>query len=102
MEPRDRGRDVRGALGGASALALIRARCALMDGICDRQGRDPASLRRSLVSFQGIGEPILAPTAFEDYIGEVHAAGIDDVTAYWPERPEGQTAIAADALPRLR
>jgi len=99
------GRDVRGALHGVSALDLIRSRCALMDEICDREGRDPSTLRRSLVSFQGISEPLLAPRAFADYIDAVRAAGIDDVTIYWPQRPEEEPAleaIAAEALPFLR
>ncbi|MRG61374.1 LLM class flavin-dependent oxidoreductase [Agromyces sp. CFH 90414] len=55
---------------------------------CERQGRDPASLDRTL-SLDAEGRYSLESAgAFEDAVGRARELGFTDVVAHWP-RPEG-------------
>jgi alkanesulfonate monooxygenase SsuD/methylene tetrahydromethanopterin reductase-like flavin-dependent oxidoreductase (luciferase family) len=99
------GRDVRGALDHAGAVDATRRRVALLDEACVAAGRDPASIRRSYLSFQGITQPILEPNAFLDFVGDFQEAGIDDFIVYWPDGEEAEhrlTALVDLAFPTLR
>lgn len=99
------GRDARGALDHAGAVAATRRRVALLDEACATVGRDPASIRRSYLSFQGVMQPILDPEAFLGFVRDFQEAGIDDFVVYWPDGEEEErrlTALADQAFPTLR
>lgn len=99
------GRDARGALDHAGAVDATRRRVALLDEACVAAGRDPASIRRSYLSFQGIMEPILEPEAFLGFVRDFQEAGVDDFVLYWPEGESAEhrlEALAEVALPTLR
>jgi alkanesulfonate monooxygenase SsuD/methylene tetrahydromethanopterin reductase-like flavin-dependent oxidoreductase (luciferase family) len=94
--------------------ALTRDRLRSLDEACDAIGRDPATLRRSLLA----GNPAVtpdplwtSPAAFEDFIGRYSALGINEVVFYYPpemmypagEVPEGTfERIAREVMPRWR
>jgi len=99
------GRDIRGRLSHDEAVEATRRRSRLLDDACAELGRDPSSIRRSYLSFQGISEPILAPDDFIRFVGAFQAVGMDDFVVYWPARvneEQALEALARDALPRLR
>jgi alkanesulfonate monooxygenase SsuD/methylene tetrahydromethanopterin reductase-like flavin-dependent oxidoreductase (luciferase family) len=69
--------------GGASEpLDAFRARMALLDRLCERHGRDPASLRRCY--FAGFADERIfaSDDATATFIGEYADAGATDVTFY--------------------
>jgi alkanesulfonate monooxygenase SsuD/methylene tetrahydromethanopterin reductase-like flavin-dependent oxidoreductase (luciferase family) len=99
------GRDIRGALDHAGAVEATRQRVALLEEACIAAGRDPASIRRSFLTFQGITEPIREPEAFIGFVRDFQATGIDDFVLYWPDGDDGERRLAAlvdEALPVLR
>jgi alkanesulfonate monooxygenase SsuD/methylene tetrahydromethanopterin reductase-like flavin-dependent oxidoreductase (luciferase family) len=99
------GRDARGRLPHDQAVEATRRRSRLLDVACTEIGRDPSSIRRSYLSFQGISEPILAPDDFTRFVEDFQAVGMDDFVVYWPAGADEEPALealASDALPRLR
>jgi alkanesulfonate monooxygenase SsuD/methylene tetrahydromethanopterin reductase-like flavin-dependent oxidoreductase (luciferase family) len=89
-----------------------RRRVARLDAHCAAIGRDPTTLRRSLLMFdptaRASGGRIAyyeSEQAFRRMVGEVAALGITDIVLYHPVAAE-QTAmferIAAEVLPGLR
>lgn len=99
------GRSATGRLGHDEAMAATVARSARLDEACERLGRDPASIRRSYLSFRGILEPLGSPTEFSGFVEDLRTIGVRDVVVYWPASPEEEAAleaIAHDALPDLR
>jgi alkanesulfonate monooxygenase SsuD/methylene tetrahydromethanopterin reductase-like flavin-dependent oxidoreductase (luciferase family) len=99
------GRDARGRLPHDQAVEATRRRSRLLDVACTEIGRDPSSIRRSYLSFQGISEPILAPDSFTRFVEDFQAVGMDDFVVYWPAGADEEPtleALARDALPRLR
>lgn len=90
------------------AVANVRRRNEMLDGYCVEIGRDPATLRRSLLAGGGANpdDPWLSVEAFQDFVGRYHEAGIDEFLFYYPSRIElGHGAfeqITRDVIPRLR
>lgn len=74
-----------GVVGGADAVALIGERMSIVDAECERIGRDPASLRRSLVTFFGVLEPLPDPEAFAAWTEPYREIGVEEFVVYWPE-----------------
>ena len=56
---------------------------------CERVGRDPASLRRSVLLGYGADRPLSSVAAFEDAVGRAARSGFDEVVVYWPMGQEG-------------
>jgi alkanesulfonate monooxygenase SsuD/methylene tetrahydromethanopterin reductase-like flavin-dependent oxidoreductase (luciferase family) len=78
------------------------------DDACLERGRDPATIRHSLVCF-----PPLTPWAsvdyFEEMVGSYGEIGIDDFVLYWPRRwrdlPYEDAVferVASESMSRLR
>jgi len=76
-----------------AAIDTIRNRLALVDAECVRIGRDPASLRRSLLTFFGYLEPLPTKEQFIDWCAPYQSIGIDEFVVYWPS--EGAHALEA-------
>jgi alkanesulfonate monooxygenase SsuD/methylene tetrahydromethanopterin reductase-like flavin-dependent oxidoreductase (luciferase family) len=75
------------------AFDVVRRQSAALDEACAAEGRDPAGLRRLLLT-GFTGEPWLeSVAAFDDLAGRYAALGVTDVAVHWP-RPG--TAWAAD------
>ena len=81
-----------------------------LEAACEAIGRDPASLRRSVLAYRT--QVFDSVGAFEDYAGRYEELGFDECIVYWPAeprsyapRPEQEAVmerVAADVLPKLR
>lgn len=56
---------------------------------CGRSGREPESLRRSLLIGFGQYRPLADVATFLDAVERAHAAGFDEVVVYWPQGEPG-------------
>jgi alkanesulfonate monooxygenase SsuD/methylene tetrahydromethanopterin reductase-like flavin-dependent oxidoreductase (luciferase family) len=83
-----------GVAEGDDALATIRGRMEFVDRECERIGRDPATLRRSLLTFFGVREPLLPPERFAEWAEPYRAIGITEFVVYWPTDGD-EDALAA-------
>lgn len=77
-----------GVAAGAAAVDLIRQRMEIVDAECRRIGRDPSSLRRSLLTFFGVLEPLPSANEWADWTTPYRAIGIDEFVVYWPSEDE--------------
>ena len=110
------GQPMRGTnAGGASledAVTATRRRVALLEEACERAGRDPSSLRRTLLAYRVDPELFLSADAFTDYVGRYRELGIDEFIFYWPFHQQtfarvpayedGLERMAATVLPSMR
>ncbi|MFF0771374.1 LLM class flavin-dependent oxidoreductase [Nonomuraea wenchangensis] len=101
-------------LTGPEHVARTAAQVRRIEAACEETGRDPATLRRSLL----IGSPAVStenpwagPDAFADFAGRYRAAGIDEFVLYWPPQdhwpheridPGAVERIATEVIPVLR
>jgi len=93
-------------------VAETRARSATLDEMCDSQGRDRASLRRSYLMYDagarprgGIYDCYESVARFEDMAGRILELGMDEIVLYYPpDATQWPTfeRVATDVLPRLR
>jgi alkanesulfonate monooxygenase SsuD/methylene tetrahydromethanopterin reductase-like flavin-dependent oxidoreductase (luciferase family) len=89
-----------------------RQRMAVMDGICEAQGRDPATLRRSYLMYDAQARPrggsydcYESVDRFESMAGRILELGMGEIVLYYPPDPRQLPTferIAGDVLPRLR
>ena len=114
----DRWSQIPGPMGGrapesweysaAACLELARTRNGQMDEFCAAEGRDPATLRRSVLVGGGVtpDQPWASPEAFRDFTGRYMEAGINEFIFYYPSRNEQSSGyfeqIAREVIPRLR
>jgi alkanesulfonate monooxygenase SsuD/methylene tetrahydromethanopterin reductase-like flavin-dependent oxidoreductase (luciferase family) len=99
------GRSATGRLDHDQAMAATAARVSLLDAACERAGRDPATIRRSYLSFRGVSEPLGTPADMSRFVHDLQALGFRDVAVYWPHDRDGEAdleRIAREALPDLR
>jgi alkanesulfonate monooxygenase SsuD/methylene tetrahydromethanopterin reductase-like flavin-dependent oxidoreductase (luciferase family) len=89
-------------------LSVTRDRSARFDDLCVSAGRDPSSIRHSLVCFPPL-RPWESVGYFEDLVGRFRAIGIDEFVLYWPrhwrDEPDEDAVLeeVCDAvIPRLR
>ena len=68
----------------AEAVAATRQLNQRLDGFCRERGRDPASLRRSVLAYRPVPDPLTSLDAFDAYVGAYREIGIDEITFYWP------------------
>lgn len=54
---------------------------------CLEIGRDPASIRRSVLAYWAVPDPLSSLDAFDEYVGSYVEIGIDEVVLYWPSLP---------------
>ncbi len=91
------------------AIADTRRQAATLDDACLRAGRDPASIRRSVLAYKAA--PLASLGAFEDFVGRYREIGIHDFIVPVPSGGDPEIVrsraltlerIASDVLPRLR
>ena len=66
------------------ALPLLRRQSAALEDACAEAGRDPATLRRMLVTGSTTGGVLASVAAFEDAAGLFAEAGFTDLVVNWP------------------
>lgn len=84
-------------------------RCRLFDDLCVAADRDPATIRHSVVCFPPL-TPWESTTYFDDMVGRMCEAGIDEFVLYWPQtwRPDAQherqvfEQVTSETMPALR
>lgn len=88
--------------------AVTRDRAARLEDLCAEVGRDPATIRRSLVVYPPL-TPWESVAYFTDLVGRYADAGIDEFVLYWPQEwraaPHEDAVfeeICADVIPALR
>lgn len=105
--PSNTGRDERLASVG-ECLDAVRSRNAQMDDFCAAVGRDPGTLRRSILAGGGVTPDALwsSPEAFRDFVGRYMEAGVNEFIFYYPSRVEKADGyyerIAHEVIPDLK
>ena len=92
------------------AVAATRSQIAALDAACVAIGRDPKTVRRSVLAYRA--QVFGSADGFEEYVGRYAELGFDECIVYWPAdpgtfapRPDQEAVlerVAADVLPRLR
>jgi alkanesulfonate monooxygenase SsuD/methylene tetrahydromethanopterin reductase-like flavin-dependent oxidoreductase (luciferase family) len=93
----------------ADFYKVTAERCERFDELVARQGRDPETLRHSLVCFPPL-TPWESPGYFTDMVGRFGALGIDEFVLYWPGswRPDAPherhvfEQVTSEVIPTLR
>jgi alkanesulfonate monooxygenase SsuD/methylene tetrahydromethanopterin reductase-like flavin-dependent oxidoreductase (luciferase family) len=92
----------------AACLEVVRSRNARMDDFCAAVGRDPGTLRRSILAGGGVtpDAPWSSPEAFRDFVGRYMAVGVNEFIFYYPSRVEQAAGyyerIAREVIPHLK
>lgn len=68
----------------ADAVAETKRLSERLDEFCREAGRDPASVRRSVLAYRPIVDPLSSLDAFDEYVGRYREIGIDEFVFYWP------------------
>ena len=68
----------------ADAVAVTRRLNERLHKICDEEGRDLHTLRRSVLAYRPLVDPLSSLDAFDEYVGSYQELGIDEVVFYWP------------------
>jgi alkanesulfonate monooxygenase SsuD/methylene tetrahydromethanopterin reductase-like flavin-dependent oxidoreductase (luciferase family) len=110
-----RGESSRGPVSLVEAVATTQRLSERLDTYCQEIRRGPATIRRSILAFYPVPDPLGSLDAFDEYVGRYRAIGIDEITFFWPpldnvEQPRPITAeqqalferIATERLPQLR
>jgi len=82
--PTDAGRRLDAAAGSRAVAAQLRH----LDDLCVAEGRDPASLRRLVLTGLALDSGLASRTAFEQTTGSYREAGITDLVVHWPRAAE--------------
>jgi alkanesulfonate monooxygenase SsuD/methylene tetrahydromethanopterin reductase-like flavin-dependent oxidoreductase (luciferase family) len=79
-------------------------RVALIDRLCAEQGRDPATLSRSVLVHHSAFDPWRSTDAFRRIVDDMAALRFSECIFYWPRDEERATfdRVATDVLPALR
>jgi alkanesulfonate monooxygenase SsuD/methylene tetrahydromethanopterin reductase-like flavin-dependent oxidoreductase (luciferase family) len=105
--PSQMGRDQRPPT-AAECVEAVRSRNARMDDFCAAVGRDPDTLRRSILAGGGVTPDALwsSPEAFRDFVGRYQEAGVNEFIFYYPSRVEQADGhyerIAREVIPALK
>ena len=65
-------------------VAQTRELSERLDTACAEIGRDPATIRRSVLALAPNPDPFSSLDAFDEYVGAYEAIGIDEIIFYWP------------------
>jgi hypothetical protein len=66
------------------ALAATRARVEQLDRYCVELGRDPVTVRRSVLAYRQAVDPLSSVDAFDHFVGSYAELGIGEFVFYWP------------------
>ncbi len=85
-----------------------------LDVYCREIGRDPTTIRRSVLAYNPVPDPLASLDAFDEYVGRYRAIGIEEIIFYWPpldnalaqqpitaEQQMRFERIAAERLPQM-
>jgi alkanesulfonate monooxygenase SsuD/methylene tetrahydromethanopterin reductase-like flavin-dependent oxidoreductase (luciferase family) len=91
----------------AEMLSLTRERNTCLDNYCAEIGRDPATLRRSVLIYtnEEYQQLYSTPGAFEEIVKRYHEIGITEIVFFYPFVPMLMPMfehIVNEAIPRLR
>lgn len=69
-----------------------------LEAACADVGRDPVTLKRSVLLYRPAIDPFASADAFDEVIGAYGSLGIDEITLYWPpiDQALGDPPSAAD------
>jgi alkanesulfonate monooxygenase SsuD/methylene tetrahydromethanopterin reductase-like flavin-dependent oxidoreductase (luciferase family) len=87
------------ALDLAGKVAAVREQMATLDRACAAIGRDPATIRRSVMAQEPASNIFRSVDAFEDFVEAFAEIGIDEFIVFWPT-PYGRTSDPAVAMAR--
>jgi alkanesulfonate monooxygenase SsuD/methylene tetrahydromethanopterin reductase-like flavin-dependent oxidoreductase (luciferase family) len=76
-------------LGGDAFWDVLGEQSRGVDAACERMGRDPSGLTRSVLLGYGPDRPVSSVTAFADCVARAQAGGFDEVVFYWPHGGPG-------------
>lgn len=76
-------------LAGEDFWEALSAQARGVDAACERIGRDPASLTRSVLLGYGPDRPLESVDAFEDNVAHARDGGFDELVVYWPHGSPG-------------
>ena len=79
---------------------VVAAQSRVLDGICARLGRDPASIGRLVLTGPLLDGGVSSVGVFEETLGRYADAGVTDFVVHWP-RPDGPYAGDAAAFERV-
>jgi alkanesulfonate monooxygenase SsuD/methylene tetrahydromethanopterin reductase-like flavin-dependent oxidoreductase (luciferase family) len=74
--------------GGAEGAAAVAAQMEHLDQACQSVGRDPASLRRLVLTGLTLDAGLSSPEAFRDTVGHYEEVGVTDFVVHWPRPSE--------------
>lgn len=85
----------------------LRAQSTALDAACDRTGRDPATVLRSVLVGYGPDRPLAGVDTFLDTVARAESAGFGELVVYWPVGEPGSRfwadpAVIADGVAQLR
>ena len=72
------------SLGGDAFWDVLAEQSRGVDAACERVGRDPSGLTRSVLLGYGPDRPVSSVTAFADCVARAEARRFDEVVFYWP------------------
>ncbi|HET9661328.1 MAG TPA: LLM class flavin-dependent oxidoreductase, partial [Thermomicrobiales bacterium] len=76
--------DPRARIPLAEAVASTKRLSDRLDAICEEEGRDPSSIRRTVLVYRTIDDPLSSIDAFDEYVGAYRKIGTDEIIFYWP------------------
>jgi alkanesulfonate monooxygenase SsuD/methylene tetrahydromethanopterin reductase-like flavin-dependent oxidoreductase (luciferase family) len=100
-------------LDAAEGLEVVRRQGRLLDEACKAIGREPESVRRSLLLHEAwiADEPFASEAAFRGFVENYRAVGIDEFLFHYPPEESGRKTrvepglferLAEDVLPGMR
>jgi alkanesulfonate monooxygenase SsuD/methylene tetrahydromethanopterin reductase-like flavin-dependent oxidoreductase (luciferase family) len=73
-------------LGAREGAMVVREQITQLDEVCAKLGRDPALLRRLVVTGPNLDGGLGSVEAFRDTIGRYADVGVTDLVVHWPRR----------------
>jgi alkanesulfonate monooxygenase SsuD/methylene tetrahydromethanopterin reductase-like flavin-dependent oxidoreductase (luciferase family) len=89
-----------GIMDAREGAQVVREQMARLDEICGQVGREPASLRRLVLSGPRLDGGLASVEAFHDTIGRYAEVGVTDFVVHWP-RPDQPYAADMATFERI-
>lgn len=77
-------RNCSGPMRPAEGARIVAAQARLLEHACQRVGRDPASVRRLVVTGPILDPALESVEAFADAVGHYTGVGVTDLVVHWP------------------